>query len=190
MIIKCPECNSDLSDKAKTCPHCGYPMLGSKCVESAIKALNKTKKCVGNNRDSLLSFGQHLKKALVLTLTVLLLTIFYGLIIFIGSVDISVRVLTNIFLPLFWVPILILITKYYGLKISKRTFRVFIVLASIGILSEYAQLSDLVYFGQITFKGIFIAIIAKCIGLIWAISLTQKHYRHITKIMDIQTDIL
>lgn len=25
-IIKCPECGGDISDKAKTCPHCGTPI--------------------------------------------------------------------------------------------------------------------------------------------------------------------
>ncbi len=27
MLIKCPECELQLSDKALTCPHCGYPMV-------------------------------------------------------------------------------------------------------------------------------------------------------------------
>lgn len=26
MIIKCPECNSEISDKAKNCPKCGFPI--------------------------------------------------------------------------------------------------------------------------------------------------------------------
>lgn len=26
MLIKCPECNHDVSDKAKFCPQCGYPI--------------------------------------------------------------------------------------------------------------------------------------------------------------------
>ena len=25
-LIKCPECSGNVSDKAPTCPHCGYPM--------------------------------------------------------------------------------------------------------------------------------------------------------------------
>ena len=25
-LTKCPECSGDLSDKAASCPHCGYPM--------------------------------------------------------------------------------------------------------------------------------------------------------------------
>lgn len=29
MLIKCPECESDISDKAVACPHCGYPMKTS-----------------------------------------------------------------------------------------------------------------------------------------------------------------
>lgn len=26
-LIKCPECNKQISDKATSCPHCGFPML-------------------------------------------------------------------------------------------------------------------------------------------------------------------
>ena len=26
MLIKCPECKLQVSDKAITCPHCGYPL--------------------------------------------------------------------------------------------------------------------------------------------------------------------
>lgn len=26
MLIKCPECNLQVSDKALACPHCGYPL--------------------------------------------------------------------------------------------------------------------------------------------------------------------
>ena len=32
-LIKCPECNKDVSDKISACPHCGYP-LNSKPVAS------------------------------------------------------------------------------------------------------------------------------------------------------------
>ena len=28
-LIKCPECNKEVSDKASSCPHCGYPLLVS-----------------------------------------------------------------------------------------------------------------------------------------------------------------
>lgn len=26
MLLKCPECELQVSDKAVNCPHCGYPM--------------------------------------------------------------------------------------------------------------------------------------------------------------------
>lgn len=28
-LISCPECNKQISDKAVSCPHCGYPMISS-----------------------------------------------------------------------------------------------------------------------------------------------------------------
>lgn len=35
MLINCPECELMVSDKAFSCPHCGYPMKGQKRRESA-----------------------------------------------------------------------------------------------------------------------------------------------------------
>lgn len=40
MLIKCPECELQLSDKAVACPHCGYPMKPDK-VSSRYKKSNK-----------------------------------------------------------------------------------------------------------------------------------------------------
>ena len=33
-LISCPECNSEISDKAVSCPKCGYPTLQRKSDES------------------------------------------------------------------------------------------------------------------------------------------------------------
>ena len=35
-LIKCPECNKEVSDCAEACPHCGYPI-------KKIKAANEEK---------------------------------------------------------------------------------------------------------------------------------------------------
>lgn len=35
MLIKCPECSSDVSDKAYSCPHCGYPIKIPPTVQQA-----------------------------------------------------------------------------------------------------------------------------------------------------------
>ena len=34
-LIKCPECGNQISDKAITCPHCGYPITATHVVEKA-----------------------------------------------------------------------------------------------------------------------------------------------------------
>lgn len=33
-LIKCPECNKDVSDKAVSCPHCGYPIQNQNSIEN------------------------------------------------------------------------------------------------------------------------------------------------------------
>lgn len=40
MLINCPECELMVSDKAFSCPHCGYPMKGQKRRESAKRKRN------------------------------------------------------------------------------------------------------------------------------------------------------
>ncbi len=40
MIVKCPECNGDVSDKAIVCPHCGYPLQNM----SPTKGVHKRKR--------------------------------------------------------------------------------------------------------------------------------------------------
>ena len=51
-LIKCPECNREISDKVKNCPHCGYPLTKSEddtqkveisSVNIKIKEKNKRK---------------------------------------------------------------------------------------------------------------------------------------------------
>jgi len=38
-LISCPECNTKVSDKAVSCPKCGYPLKPSKDIESLVKSL-------------------------------------------------------------------------------------------------------------------------------------------------------
>ena len=30
-LVKCPECNREISDEACCCPNCGKPMMGGSC---------------------------------------------------------------------------------------------------------------------------------------------------------------
>ena len=40
-LIKCPECSKEVSDKAKTCPHCGYPLTNNEKTNTVL--VNGTK---------------------------------------------------------------------------------------------------------------------------------------------------
>ena len=42
-LIKCPECQLQVSDKAITCPHCGYP-LDTKVIKQQQRKTNKRKR--------------------------------------------------------------------------------------------------------------------------------------------------
>lgn len=37
MLIQCPECDLQVSDKANTCPHCGYPLKPDAKLKSSRK---------------------------------------------------------------------------------------------------------------------------------------------------------
>ena len=39
-LINCPECEKEISDKVKACPHCGYPME-SAGVQKVVVVKNK-----------------------------------------------------------------------------------------------------------------------------------------------------
>ena len=44
-MIKCPECSSEISEKANVCPKCGYPMDVTKQVKSDVQK-KRTKKII------------------------------------------------------------------------------------------------------------------------------------------------
>lgn len=76
-LINCPECNKELSDKVKSCPHCGYPFENEKdnnenqqtsMVETEIEKLEKPKKPK--------------KIKMVIILTILLIIILAGSILY------------------------------------------------------------------------------------------------------------
>ena len=39
-LITCPECSGKVSDKAYSCPHCGFPMQGKAMARSATNTGN------------------------------------------------------------------------------------------------------------------------------------------------------
>ncbi len=46
-LIKCPECGTDISDKAAACPKCAYPIAGISTEEShtgKVQTIEKTRK--------------------------------------------------------------------------------------------------------------------------------------------------
>lgn len=45
-LIKCPECSKEVSDKAKTCPHCGYPLTNNEKTNTVL--VNGTKYNISN----------------------------------------------------------------------------------------------------------------------------------------------
>lgn len=44
-IIKCPECNKEISDKAESCIHCGFIIKQEKCPECGETISRSNKKC-------------------------------------------------------------------------------------------------------------------------------------------------
>lgn len=47
-LIQCPECNCEISSKAKTCPNCGYPLESKDIINASIE--KQGKKIVKNKK--------------------------------------------------------------------------------------------------------------------------------------------
>lgn len=60
MLIKCPECELQVSDKAYTCPHCGYPLKNDAPVKKK-KAANKRRRLPNGFGQISEIKGQHLR---------------------------------------------------------------------------------------------------------------------------------
>src|SRR2546425_8362560 len=43
-LIKCPECERDVSDKATVCPHCGYPVTPTAQGARPVQVIEQTGK--------------------------------------------------------------------------------------------------------------------------------------------------
>ncbi len=54
-IINCPACNKKISDRATSCPHCGYSMQGSKEDISRKRSHNRYMKMQSINNQSMLA---------------------------------------------------------------------------------------------------------------------------------------
>jgi len=65
-IIKCPECNKDVSDKAASCPNCGNPINCSikcpKCGSENTKAISGANKIMSIYMFGILSANKVMSK--------------------------------------------------------------------------------------------------------------------------------
>jgi hypothetical protein len=90
-LIECPECKKEISDKAKECPHCGYPI-----VKKEEKKKQETKKRFSSKKYKYTGFICSIPCALILLLFLLgitfnsigislLISLVYGVIIYLLS---------------------------------------------------------------------------------------------------------
>jgi len=56
-IIRCPECNKDVSDRAKACPHCGFPMNHSVAIHNNISEREEVEESKSRKRRLLIFFA-------------------------------------------------------------------------------------------------------------------------------------
>ena len=68
-LIKCKECQKEMSDQAKTCPHCGYENNMTFCPECNKKVSIKAKICpfCGNSKTKLKTINDEAIKKYALT---------------------------------------------------------------------------------------------------------------------------
>ena len=52
-MINCPECEKEISDKAESCIHCGFPLINTKCIKEFLEELRDQSGNVYDNIRSL-----------------------------------------------------------------------------------------------------------------------------------------
>jgi ribosomal protein L37E len=172
MLTKCIECGQSISDKALSCPHCGYPTRYARQAaiieKTTSKIIDKARGCV----PLIKSAGRHAKHMAILLMVIVMLAPLYWFFVQIALASIETRILINLFLPFFWFPILSLIRRFFGTRAHKIFLRIFIVMSGIGILYEWSILDDARVFSSISFQQILPALGAKCIG-VFAVAINQ-----------------
>lgn len=80
-MIKCPECGKEISDKAKACIHCGYPLdvLGDDIVVDAMTDAKPISRCDNNSKKNVQASS---KKSISEKLAIIVII---GLLLFVGG---------------------------------------------------------------------------------------------------------
>lgn len=164
MLTKCPECEREISEKAHTCPHCGLPLFASKIKTAAKTGVTTSISRISSGAVSLKRgsriLGIHLIKLLAILLLLFALAIPYRILMVIATVEFGLRIIINVFLPFFWVPVLKVTRRLYGVKPIRALYYISIVMMCIGVLAECGIYG--VPVGQV-----FLAVLTKVIGTIW-----------------------
>lgn len=170
MVTKCPECNKEISSKANTCPHCGFPFLMNKFRNAAKNGstifVDHFSSVARMFKHGCRVLGVHLIKQLVLWSIIFALAVAFRSVTYIAAADIHLRIIVDIFLPFFWLPILLVTNRLYGVKPTLILYFAAIVMMCIGILAEFCSLYQASIFNKISFDQMLHAVTAKVLGLI------------------------
>lgn len=75
-LIKCPECNKEVSSDAVFCPHCGKPL---KAIEAEVIDNNKEPEQIVNYRNEIKTYQS--RRTIMITIGIILAVLGFGLII-------------------------------------------------------------------------------------------------------------
>lgn len=74
-LVKCPECEKEVSSEAVSCPNCGYPLKGANAGPSQNQRLNETNTTIGDA----VEIGKPKKKKGCLLKIVIFMLVIYGI---------------------------------------------------------------------------------------------------------------
>lgn len=113
-LIKCPECNNDVSTKAISCPHCGYPIAKKLSEKNSnkieVEQIQKETNCPTSiNNEWVNAYIEKAKEAKFYSFTLILITTVITLIVcLIGFTNSQLSIiLISIFLPLWFISLVI-----------------------------------------------------------------------------------
>lgn len=81
-LIKCPECGGDISDKAKVCTHCGYPIQEEQPRQTETHSVDKPKERTGGEGVQLPPNSTNTKKNTIIIVAGVVAVIAAALILF------------------------------------------------------------------------------------------------------------
>lgn len=167
MITKCPECNKDISDRATSCPYCGFPLLMDRITAKAKSGVGSIGRASHIAKSRAKFIAIYAAKILSIVIALFVSYWLYQYAAYLAPVNMEIRIFLNLFVSLLWAPALSITKRCFGARVYKVTYILLLAFVSLLIFAEYEILGRVFIYYMIPSDQIWYAILAKIVGVIW-----------------------